>query len=166
MKQKSNVFIGIFILILFAIGIIMPLFFFNTQEAEGLNITNIENYNFELKNGKEIEVYIPIIKNEAGLKPNNQEEQGDDILKEIDKEVSESITKILEEYQDEIDQKDIEQGKVLLEKLDLNYLLSFDRNNLTEDQKQEIKNYLQGQLSSQEYEKVLELIGKYIGLIS
>jgi len=171
MKQKSNAFIGIFILIFCIIGITMSFIFSNSYEAKALDISQTINYSFNIKGAKDVKTYIPpVIVEEAdesiAENDTNINTEDDELpISEGIIEENDEIKALLDEYKDEIDPNDVDRGLPLIEKLDLDYLMSFDRENLTEEQKQEIKNYLQSNLTTDEYNTVLNLLGKYIGLI-
>lgn len=174
MKQKSNALIGIFILIFCIIGITMSFIFFNSHKVEGLDISNTVNYSFETKGAKDITAYIPpqvtqIEENQSdNSKDNSQSNEISVDLEDTENIVineNEEIKAILDEYKEEIDPNDLDKGLALSEKLDLEYLLSFDKENLTQEQKQEIKDYLRSNLTNDEYNTVINLLGKYIGLI-
>ncbi|MFP4456644.1 MAG: hypothetical protein ACLFPS_03220 [Clostridia bacterium] len=174
MNQKNNALIGIFIMILLTISIIMPIIFFNSHEVEALDINNPNLY-FEIKGAKNVSEYVPKTK-APEINNSNIDEIEEDDLEIIDKNENDNelidnldevdnIEVLLEQYKDDIESEDLDQGIALMEKVDLDYLLSFDRENLTPEQKEEIKNYLRSKLTESEYNKVVELIGKYIGLI-
>lgn len=150
----------------------MPFIFFNSHEAAALNVKSNTNFYFQVKGRKNVTEYIPKpspaeiddsdrqVVNDDEIKDSNSDNVG---LESIDD--ADDIEVLLEDYKDDIESEDLDEGLKLMEKVDLDYLLSFDRENLTPVQKQEIKDYLRSKLTDDEYTKVIELIGKYIGLI-
>jgi hypothetical protein len=147
----------------------MPLIFSGMNQVEGLVAYNNIDSGSLIKSSK---IIVPIKENinseiENVIYEDNTSTQNINVEDSfhIDDEVEGTVDELINEYLESIEEQDLERGKELLEKLDLDYLLSFDRTNLSEDDKQEIKEYLQNNLTPGEYDEVISLIGKYIGLV-
>lgn len=101
------------------------------------------------------------------LDPNENTDQNPDNTEQLpDIELTDDvIQQLIEENKDDIEEEDLEAGTAILEKLDSDYLASLTEDGLTEEEKETMKEYLQSVLTEEEYQDVLELIGKYIGQV-
>ncbi len=75
------------------------------------------------------------------------------------------IDEQLAEYEGQIEEVDIETGKAIIAKLDIDYLNSLSEDGLTEEERQLAKDHLHSRLNDDEYATALSLYRQYIGLL-